>query len=51
MCIELLLAVLYFLIILIINYFLFKLITGYFQNISYLLRLKQIFNLFQKVKF
>jgi len=50
MCIELFLAILYFLIILIINYFLFKLITGYFNNISYLLRLKQIFNLFQRVK-
>ena len=51
MCIELFLATLYFLIILIINYFLFKLITGYFNNISYLLRLKSIFNLFQKITF
>jgi predicted MPP superfamily phosphohydrolase len=44
MCTELILACIYFVTIFIVNIFLYKLLKNYFQNILYLLKLKNIFN-------
>ena len=48
MCIELILAILYFLTILVVNYFLYRLIKNYFTNILYLFKLKKVFTVYQK---
>jgi hypothetical protein len=48
MCIELILAILYFLTILVVNYFLYRLIKNYFTNILYLFKLKRVFTVYQK---
>ena len=47
MCTEFLLAIIYFVTIFFVNYFLFKLLKTYSKNISYLLRLKNIFKSFK----
>lgn len=47
MCTELILAIIYFLTICIVNYFLFKLLKTYFNNIFYLLKLKNICKFFK----
>ena len=44
MCTELILACIYFVTIFIVNIFLYKLLKNYFQNILYLLKIKNIFN-------
>jgi hypothetical protein len=49
MCTEFFLAVIYFVTIFFVNYFLLKVLKAYFANISYLLRLQNIFNSSQKV--
>lgn len=46
MCTEFLLAVIYFITILTVNYFLFKLLRNYFINILYLIKIKNIFQLY-----
>ncbi len=46
MCTEFLLAVIYFITILTVNYFLFKLLRNYFINILYLVKIKNIFQLY-----
>jgi len=46
MCTELILAIIYFLTILIINYFIFKLIKMNFTNIFYLIKVEKIFQYF-----
>lgn len=48
MCTELLLALLYFITILIVNYFLYKLLAEYTSKIIYLLQLKNILTKFTK---
>jgi hypothetical protein len=48
MCIELILAIIYFITIFFVNYFLYKLLKNYFSNIFYLLKLKIIFKTFLK---
>jgi hypothetical protein len=47
MCTELLLAIIYFTTIFIVNFFLYKLLKNYWKNISYLLRLKNIYKLYK----
>jgi len=44
MCTELILAIIYFIIIFIVNLFLYKLLKNYFDNIKYLLKIKNIFS-------
>jgi hypothetical protein len=44
MCTELILAIIYFLIIFIVDFFLYKLLKNYFKNIFYLKKLQSIFN-------
>ena len=46
MCTELLLAIIYFITIFVVNFFLFKLLKSYWNNIFYLLRLKNIYQLY-----
>ena len=46
MCTEFLLAIIYFITILTVNYFLFKLLKNYFINILYLIKVKNIFQLY-----
>ena len=48
MCIELLLAIIYFITIFIVNYFLYKLNKNYIMNIFYLLKLQNLFKMFAK---
>jgi hypothetical protein len=48
MCTEFFLAFIYFITIFIVNYFLSKLVKNYFENIFSLLKLKNIFQTFQK---
>ena len=48
MCTEFFLAFIYFITIFIVNYFLSKLVKNYFENIFLLLKLKNIFQTFQK---
>ena len=43
MCTELLLAIIYFITIFVVNFFLYKLLKSYWNNIFYLLRLKNIY--------
>jgi hypothetical protein len=47
MCTELILAVLYFFILFFVNFFLYKLLKNYFQNILYLLKIKNIFTIYK----
>jgi hypothetical protein len=50
MCTELLLAIIYFITILVVNFFIYKLLKSYYKNISYLLRLKNIYKLYKTEK-
>ena len=50
MCTELLLAIIYFITIFVVNFFLYKLLKSYWRNISYLLRLKNIYKLYKNDK-
>jgi len=50
MCTELLLAIIYFITIFIVNFFLYRLLKSYWRNISYLLRLKNIYKLYKNDK-
>ena len=50
MCTELLLAIIYFITILVVNFFLYKLLKSYYRNISYLLKLKNIYQLYKNDK-
>ena len=46
MCTEFLLAIIYLITILTVNYFLLKLLRNYFINILYLIKIKNIFQLY-----
>lgn len=48
MCSEFLLALIYFLTIFVVNFFLYKVVRTYFSNVSYLFKIKTIFQLFKK---
>jgi hypothetical protein len=48
MCIELLLAIIYFITIFFVNYFLYKLLKNYLSNIFYLSKLKIVFKTFME---
>ena len=50
MCTELLLAIIYFITIFVVNFFLYKLLKSYWKNISYLLKLKNIYQLYKNEK-
>ena len=50
MCTELLLAIIYFSTIFVVNFFLYKLLKSYWKNISYLLKLKNIYQLYKNDK-
>ena len=50
MCTELLLAIIYFITIFVVNFFIYKLLRSYYKNISYLLRLKNIYKLYKNEK-
>jgi len=47
MCSEFILALIYFTVIFTVNFFLSKLLKTYFNNILYLLKIKNIFNLYK----
>jgi len=42
-CLEFILAIVYFLVIFVVNFFLFKVLKNYWENIIYLMRLKNIY--------
>lgn len=47
MCTEIILAFLYFFIIIVVNYFLYKILMNYFSKILYLIKMQTIFNTFK----
>ena len=47
MCLEFVLAIVYFLVIFGVNFFLFKVLKNYWENIIYLIRLKNIYQIYK----
>ena len=47
MCSEFILALIYFTVIFVVNFFLSKLLKTYLNNILYILKIKNIFNLYK----
>ena len=47
MCTEIILAFLYFFVIIVVNYFLYKVLMSYLSKILYLIKIRSIFNNFK----